>query len=189
MRVVEGTSFSVTFVDGAERSTRLIGRGSVVVDAHGVRFVGARPRIDAAFYGACVIALVAAVLSFWIATLVAGRQVLSSIMGARPLLFGAGVCALGVLTAAHGFLIRVLPLAREDRHVAFSEALRADVLGDGVMVTSTARGFAGATSFTFDGGADASARFLDELETARAGGARTYRSARAADEPADLLSG
>lgn len=173
---MEGTTFTVTFVEAEGSTTQMRGRGAVVVDAHGVRIVGKRPRIDAAFYGACTIAVASAGLAFWIVSMIAGRQVLSSIMGARPLLFGAGVFALGVLTVAHAFLIRLLPLAREDRRVVFSQGMTVDGIGDAVEITSATRGFSGATRFTVDGGSAERTRLLDEVATARSGGAASYRA-------------
>lgn len=172
----DASAFGVTFLVGTGRSTEMRGRGRVVLDGRGVRFIGARPRLDGAFYGACAAALAAAVAAVWVLSALAGHHVFS-VMSARPLLVGAGLGVFGVLCGAHAILIRLLPLAAEDRLVPFASGMRVDVVGDAVEVASDAPGFVGATWLAFDGGADERARFLDELATARQGGACAYRDA------------
>lgn len=168
--------FAVTFVGGPGRTTEMCGPGSVVIDAQGLRFVGPRRRLDAAFYGACGAALVATIGAIWIVTTLA-RQHLVSVMGARPLLLGAGLCVFGLLCITHTVLIRVLPLATEDRHVDFASGVRIAERGDALEIQSAQRGFEGATRFEMRGGPAERARFLEELEVARAGGPGSYRTA------------
>ncbi|MFO0617433.1 MAG: hypothetical protein U0414_32860 [Polyangiaceae bacterium] len=171
-----GSTFRVTFVECPQHSTEMRGPGRVEIDARGVRFVGPRRRINAAFYGACASALASTVAAFWIAAELGGRHLVASVLAARPLVFALGLGVFGALCLAHAILIRVLPLRREDRHVPFS-TLRVDTRDAGLEIVTTLPGFAGTTSFAVEGGPSERARFLDELETARAGGARSYRTA------------
>lgn len=180
------SGFAVTFVDGIHRApgsgrparpTEMRGPGAVVIDARGLRFVGPRRRLDAAFYGACTVAGVAAIGALWVVTALAGRHVLS-VMGARPLLLGAGLCVFAILCLTHAILIRVLPFATEDRHVAFASGVQIAERGDALEIQSAQPGFEGATRFEVRGGADERARFLQELDVARAGGPGSYRTSR-----------
>ena len=121
-------------------------------------------------------ALVAAVGAISIVTTLA-RQHLVSVMGARPLLLGAGLCVFAILCLAHEILIRVLPLAKEDGRVAFASGLQVSEIGDLLVIHSTQQGFEGATRFEVDGGANERTRFLEEFEVACAGGPGSYRRA------------
>lgn len=163
----DGNAFDVRFVVGKGRATLLKGRGQIALDRDGVRLVGPRARVDAAFYGACGIALGGAVVAIAI--------ILTGGLAVRPVVIGAALCVLALLNVAHAILIRALPFRMEDRRVPFATDPRVEADEEVAWLVTSERGFMGSTWFVFEGGPSERARFIDEYETARRGGASGYR--------------
>lgn len=177
--------FAVTFVTGKGRATLMKGRGRIALEPEGVRLVGPRARVDAAFYGACAIGLAGAVVAFAVAAWVGGPYLLTRGVGIAPLLIGAALCVLALLNIAHAILIRALPFRTEDRRLAFASNMSVETADAAARIVTDERGFMGATWFVFEGGPSERARFIDELETARRGGASGYRESPRTAEAGD----
>lgn len=164
-------AYDVTFVVGKGRATRMSGRGRIALEPGGVRLVGPRARVDAAFYGACAIALGGAVVALAIVVLAYGLRSVAR----APVMYGVGLSVLALLSVGHAILIRVLPFRTEDRRLAFASTMSVEVADGEALIVASERGFNGATWFVFEGGSSEGARFVDEYDTARRGGAPGYR--------------
>lgn len=161
-------AYPTMFLSGRGRPTGMSGPGWIGIDAAGLRVVGSRTRVDAAFYGA---------FAFLVGGVAIALSTVLCFSLRRPLLYAAIVGPILLSSVVHRLLLRVLRPYAEDRIVPFERATCWGVGTAGFAVSSADDGFVGTTWVAFVGGERERQRFFDEYVAARTGGARAYRDA------------